>query len=412
MTSLSTYIDSMGESLNKMLKKAGETLNSIATKGNFDAIEKVGKVKGNINNVVSSIKDVIGLYQSVTEFMNGSVDTAKIDNLSKQITAMVNGIWSTMQAFVNPAYDEAEENANILTEIDSYIPTNKENNQTITKMTGLNNLLDAFALSMESYKMAIMNINTAFSYIPNDSSKIGIIDDIISRVNQQIKNTPDLTKFEKETILIERYVNTVNKVSVKNIDRLTTLANALTQMSTKLGSLDKVTDVLANKVTATLNVLSTRLEESAHTIRHAETLQEERHKKIDDALTKIRGLMAMPLEINVTHKPDMEGNPLSPGASGGDQVPTPGTDGGDGTDFTTSTGDDKPLPSSFGTKSTSQQDKKDNKKIPQTAKEVINKIKTGTSKVTARQNIRRKEVFPVTGDAFLKGLPGFKDWLL
>ena len=82
MTSLSTYIDSMGESLNKMLKKTGETLNSIATQGNFDAIEKVGMVKDNINNVVSSIKEVIGLYQSVTEFMNGSVDTTKIDNLS------------------------------------------------------------------------------------------------------------------------------------------------------------------------------------------------------------------------------------------------------------------------------------------------------------------------------------------
>ena len=77
--------------------------------------------------------------------------------------------------------------------------------------------------------------------------------------------------------------------------------STMNQLSANLGSLDKFTDTLANRVADVLSNLAQQIQVSGNIITKAEELQERRHRAINDSISKLREFMEKPLAINVTH---------------------------------------------------------------------------------------------------------------
>ena len=175
-----------------------------------------------------------------------------------------------------------------------------------------------FAESMAIYKNGVDSLTAAFNAAPDDTAKYSNMQQAINGVNIEISNIPSLEQFTEETKLITSYVKAVNSINVSKVDRLANLANALTVMSTKLGSLEGLTDVLANKVSTVLANLTVRLDTSAKVINKAEKIQQDRHNKISEAMAQLKSLMDKPLNVNVLHKPDPDTEQIPQGSASND----------------------------------------------------------------------------------------------
>lgn len=199
--------------------------------------------------------------------------------------------------------------------------------------SGLDNLkeqVDSFTNAVNTYKQGIANLAVAFNTAPADTEKYDNMRNAIKGVNLEIVNIPNLERFEQETKLIRSYVRSVNSINGSKVDRLTGLANALTSMSTKLGSLEGLTDVLANKVAVVLTELTQRIDQSASIIKTAEKIQTSRHAKINESLKRLKDLMNKPLNVSVVHRQEDNSNLPSGSTSTEGSTTSNGTSTGGG----------------------------------------------------------------------------------
>ena len=267
---ISSYLEHMLQAIPQAIIKANKyaieesTLDSIisAYEGYEDAID--------------AILDIYKSAWNTFKKMGASEDEAVIDMVGTGICKMTKYMLMSINAFTAAGLDNLEEQ------------------------------VSGFASSMETYQDGITNLANAFNIAPEDTNKYKNMQNAIKGVNLEIANTPRLDQFNEETSLIKSYVSTVNSINTAKIDRLTNLANALTNMSTKLGSLEGLTDVLANKVSVVLSNLTDSLDKSANVINTAEKIQKDRHAKITDALKQLKSLMDKPLNVSVTHKQEKE----------------------------------------------------------------------------------------------------------
>ena len=267
---ISSYLEHMLQAIPQAIMKANKyaikesTLDSIisAYEGYEDAID--------------AILDIYKSAWNTFKKMGASEDEAVIDMVGTGICKMTKYMLMSINAFTAAGLDNLEEQ------------------------------VSGFASSMETYQDGITNLANAFNIAPEDTNKYKNMQNAIKGVNLEIANTPRLDQFKEETSLIKSYVSTVNSINTAKIDRLTNLANALTNMSTKLGSLEGLTDVLANKVSVVLSNLTDSLDKSANVINTAEKIQKDRHAKITDALKQLKSLMDKPLNVSVTHKQEKE----------------------------------------------------------------------------------------------------------
>ena len=267
---ISSYLEHMLQAIPQAIIKANKyaieesTLDSIisAYEGYEDAID--------------AILDIYKSTWNIFKKMGASEDEAVIDMVGTGICKMAKYMLMSINAFTATGLDNLEEQ------------------------------VSGFASSMETYQDGITNLANAFNIAPEDTNKYKNMQNAIKGVNLEIANTPRLDQFKEETSLIKSYVSTVNSINTAKIDRLTNLANALTNMSTKLGSLEGLTDVLANKVSVVLSNLTDSLDKSANVINTAEKIQKDRHAKITDALKQLKSLMDKPLNVSVTHKQEKE----------------------------------------------------------------------------------------------------------
>ena len=267
---ISSYLEHMLQAIPQAIMKANKyaikesTLDSIisAYEGYEDAID--------------AILDIYKSAWNTFKKMGASEDEAVIDMVGTGICKMTKYMLMSINAFTAAGLDNLEEQ------------------------------VSGFASSMETYQDGITNLANAFNIAPEDTNKYKNMQNAIKGVNLEIANTPRLDQFNEETSLIKSYVSTVNSINTAKIDRLTNLANALTNMSTKLGSLEGLTDVLANKVSVVLSNLTDSLDKSANVINTAEKIQKDRHAKITDALKQLKSLMDKPLNVSVTHKQEKE----------------------------------------------------------------------------------------------------------
>ena len=263
---LSNYLGKMIQKIPTEIKNAGSII--------FDEIsdiENVINMYTQCNTVIDSVIDVYKKANSAFKTLGAIKDNSIIESIGTNIGIMISAIPKSLSGL-----DDGK---------------------------GFNPLAFAkISAFINSYSENIANLSTTFSMVPSDmSGRTGLIS-MLAGVNEQIKNTPDLTNFTNETTQLQSFVKSVNSINTFKLNSLTTLANALTTMSSKLGSLEKLTDVLANKVAVVLSHLTKRLDQSATTIKVAEKIQNERHNKITEALTQLKKLMSEPLNVSVTHK--------------------------------------------------------------------------------------------------------------
>ena len=278
---ISSYLTHMLQAIPKALITANKYTIEAATLDNI--VSSYDKYKDAVENILSIYKSTWNVFKKI----GATDDEAVINMIGAGICRMTTYMMTSMSTVTSVGIDGLEEQVN------------------------------GFAAAMSTYKEGITNLAKAFAAAPEETSKYNNMQKAIKGVNFEIANTPNLTQFSEETSLLKSYVRSVNSISTEKIDRLTNLANALTTMSTKLGSLEGLTDVLANKVSVVLSELTNRLDKSAAVINTAEKIQKVRHAKITDAMKQLKALMNKPLNVNVTHKQE-QNSMLPDGGSSND----------------------------------------------------------------------------------------------
>ncbi len=338
---------------NSPVRKVINAMTSSKDVVNFgiSAIDKISKlnvdpktIQGNVDNIIGIIPNAIA---NMTK-LNNNIRIPKPDKLKRigeslnqyySIISSVCDIYTMTYAKVNNRITKANSNKSdwvngINDSINTMLSNIVNSVREFNRKKNIQEQLTSFTEMISLYSNCINTLSTALNAISETKDNGKILQNVVRDINTVVSETPDLTGFENETKLVEKYVKTVNSINASKVDRLTGLANALTVMSSKLGSLEGLTDVLANKVAIVLSHLSDELARSANTIKTAEKIQNNRHAKITDAMKQLKKMMDMPLNVSVLHKQDTDYNLPSGGAGGDSPTDQQGYHGGSTTEYT------------------------------------------------------------------------------
>ena len=248
-----------------------------------------------LKSYCTATNELVKAYTSIWKLISNasSADGAIVDTLGSGLVKMMSYLNSSISVLYSNGQDESTIKAR----------------------------MDSFAAIMTVYNDSIKSLASAFKLIPEDYSKYDNLNAILTDINAEIGNVPDLTQFANETKLLDDYVKTINSLNTEKVDSLSNLADSLSEMSTKLGSLDKLTDVLANKVAVVMTSVVTSIDKSASIIQTADKLQKDRHKQINESINRLKTLLEKPLNVTVTHRPEDPGLP-SNGGGGDSSMPT------------------------------------------------------------------------------------------
>ena len=122
------------------------------------------------------------------------------------------------------------------------------------------------------------------------------IDTVYNTISKQ-KNS--IKEFKANTNELANYIKVINTVQLNKLKPLTTLVVELNKLANKLGGLDKLTTALTDELAIVLKDLVNALTESKETISEAHRLQSNRHDQITKAIGTIKGLLNMPLNVNI-----------------------------------------------------------------------------------------------------------------
>ena len=344
-------VDTIKNDIKTMLNGIPNVFANLNLTQDVKVIEEYTKKFGKYAEAIENVTDIYSTVWDLLDDLNSTENTNGIVLAGDSLIFMFTYLKRTMDMLNGDAESNGTQGAS-------------------AKMNLMTLQMVGFAESMSKYRDAVTDLAAAFDMAPTDFTKYDNVQKALNRINVEITNVPELENFREETEILNTYVRTVNSIDTSKVDRLTNLANSITNMSSKLGSLEGLTDVLANKVSVVLANLTDKMEESAQTIRIADSMQTDRHKKINEALDELKKLISKPLNINVTHKAQQD-NTLSIGAPGSGtdlgssqqnnggqpQLSTPST--------STSTAAAQPASSQNNSKATNQQTTVRNAKKPQ-----------------------------------------------
>ena len=344
-------VDTIKNDIKTMLNGIPNVFANLNLTQDVKVIEEYTKKFGKYAEAIENVTDIYSTVWDLLDDLNSTENTNGIVLAGDSMIFMFTYLKRTMDILNGDAESNGAQGAS-------------------AKMNLMTLQMVGFAESMSKYRDAVTDLAAAFDMAPTDFTKYDNVQKALNRINVEITNVPELENFREETEILNTYVRTVNSIDTSKVDRLTNLANSITNMSSKLGSLEGLTDVLANKVSVVLANLTDKMEESAQTIRIADSMQTDRHKKINEALDELKKLISKPLNINVTHKAQQD-NTLSIGAPGSGtdlgssqqnnggqpQLSTPST--------STSTAAAQPASSQNNSKATNQQTTVRNAKKPQ-----------------------------------------------
>ena len=344
-------VDTIKNDIGKMLNGIPNVFASLNLTQDVKVIEEYTKKFGKYAEAIENVTDIYSTVWDLLDDLNSTENTNGIVLAGDSMIFMFTYLKRTMDMLNGDAENNGAQGAS-------------------AKMNLMTLQMVGFAESMSKYRDAVTDLAAAFDMAPTDFTKYDNVQKALNRINVEITNVPELESFREETEILNTYVRTVNSIDTSKVDRLTNLANSITNMSSKLGSLEGLTDVLANKVSVVLANLTDKMEESAQTIRIADSMQTDRHKKINEALDELKKLISKPLNINVTHKAQQD-NTLTVGApgSGTDLGSSQQNNGGQPQLSTpsapTSTAAAQPASSQNNSKATNQQKAVRNAKEPQ-----------------------------------------------
>ena len=289
-------VDTIKNDIKTMLNGIPNVFANLNLTQDVKVIEEYTKKFGKYAEAIENVTDIYSTVWDLLDDLNSTENTNGIVLAGDSMIFMFTYLKRTMDMLNGDAENNGAQGAS-------------------AKMNLMTLQMVGFAESMSKYRDAVTDLAAAFDMAPTDFTKYDNVQKALNRINVEITNVPELESFREETEILNTYVRTVNSIDTSKVDRLTNLANSITNMSSKLGSLEGLTDVLANKVSVVLANLTDKMEESAQTIRIADSMQTDRHKKINEALDELKKLISKPLNINVTHKAQQD-NTLTVGAPG------------------------------------------------------------------------------------------------
>ena len=289
-------VDTIKNDIKTMLNGIPNVFANLNLTQDVKVIEEYTKKFGKYAEAIENVTDIYSTVWDLLDDLNSTENTNGIVLAGDSLIFMFTYLKRTMDMLNGDAESNGTQGAS-------------------AKMNLMTLQMVGFAESMSKYRDAVTDLAAAFDMAPTDFTKYDNVQKALNRINVEITNVPELESFREETEILNTYVRTVNSIDTSKVDRLTNLANSITNMSSKLGSLEGLTDVLANKVSVVLANLTDKMEESAQTIRIADSMQTDRHKKINEALDELKKLISKPLNINVTHKAQQD-NTLTVGAPG------------------------------------------------------------------------------------------------
>ena len=236
-------VDTIKNDIGKMLNGIPNVFASLNLTQDVKVIEEYTKKFGKYAEAIENVTDIYSTVWDLLDDLNSTENTNGIVLAGDSMIFMFTYLKRTMDMLNGDAENNGSQGAS-------------------AKMNLMTLQMVGFAESMSKYRDAVTDLAAAFDMAPTDFTKYDNVQKALNRINVEITNVPELESFREETEILNTYVRTVNSIDTSKVDRLTNLANSITNMSSKLGSLEGLTDVLANKVSVVLANLTDKMEES------------------------------------------------------------------------------------------------------------------------------------------------------
>jgi hypothetical protein len=122
--------------------------------------------------------------------------------------------------------------------------------------------------------------------------------------------------FEQYVADIKDFVESIDGIDLSKFNAMTSLIEALNELSGKVGNLDEFVDGLSEKLTAVLYELVTQLRKAEATINNAHELQNRRKILIDNSINKVKDIMSQHMVVEVLKGDENSKNPSLGGGGG------------------------------------------------------------------------------------------------
>jgi len=288
-------------------------------KSMFNIYGFINKFTPSIKKLISSLidKNMLDLFDELDDnyrdIFRGINQTSSIYNmLMVQMTTMQSLYEAVSQFNIEDLIPLVSQFNNCIEALHSIGKTNEE-----SIGNGLNSMFSSFNASEVS--KTIKEYSSALELILaiNERSKeageegYNVLRDGILKLysaTQQIENNG---LFKQHADTLNKYIQTINSVELGKLSMMKGFVDAMNQLSARLGNLDKLTDAIANKLSAVLYELVNQLTKADTSINNAHQLQEKRKKLIEESVSKIENLMSQHMIVEISQQTQDNGDMTS-----------------------------------------------------------------------------------------------------
>ena len=150
----------------------------------------------------------------------------------------------------------------------------------------------------------------------------------VQKIDEVMTNIHGLENFQKHNAQMDAYVNTVNKLQVQKVDKLTNLVKAMITLSNKMGNVDQLTEAIADRLSTVLDKLVNEMQTAEKIIKESETIQKRRHDMIEKSVKNVKEIMTQKLLVEVMQIQDNTNLNTPTEDNGGGTTPSTTTSGG------------------------------------------------------------------------------------
>ena len=286
-----------------MMSYYQEVLDSMLTEPFIKSLAKMRQEDKNLkyikklNDYVQALYDTI-LYMSSIVSAYQEVDSKKIKSMVTNFNAAVNELYN-----IGGNVDISDAN-NGLMQVGAQIAIMSVKEQIIKRFM---NSLERIVKSAEyANDIGIGSFN--------------VLRDGILKIYGATTNIRENKPFNQHANKMKDYVRTINSINLNKLNTLINLFSILDRLAVREGSLSNLTVALSETLSSVLSELSAELSDAKNTINTIQKIQDERHKKIKEAVKEVQTLMSS--TINVTIKQDSTSLTTDPNATTTTPTPT------------------------------------------------------------------------------------------
>ena len=246
----------------------------------------------NVENIIKSLKS---LFKSIDEFIVDYNKHVKTYSSFKNKNVHIQTISNTM--------------SDLIAILNKYGGISDETYKNYKKfLSFLNDYTKSLNILIESLNKFDKSFNPNLELLK--SGIIGLYN-ITSTINDS-----NVEIFSQYVSDIHDFIESVEEIDLSKFNAMTSLIQALNELSGKVGNLDEFVDGLSEKLTAVLYELVTQLRKAEATINNAHELQNRRKILIDNSINKVKDIMSQHMVVEVLKGDETRNNPSLGGGGG------------------------------------------------------------------------------------------------